>query len=307
MNKILTHIQIYRSSKFSLKEQTFFAKRLSFLITAGVPLSESIETLVGQMQSPGHVAILEAIHQDVLAGQTLSKCFTKFPKIFNEFSVQIIKVGESSGTLSQNLVYLAEELKKRQALRSKVVSACIYPALITAATFGITLFLTMYLFPKIMPVFTSLNVQLPLTTRIMIGISTFMTHWGIYLVGSCIAAVLVFSWLLSRYILLTWYAHRIMLRLPLFGKMLRFYNNANACRTLGLLLQSGLPLSESLDVTAQTMTNLVYRGEFLRVARVVRRGEKMSSYILQHTRVFPDMMGNMIAVGEKSGTLPETR
>ncbi len=306
MNSILTRIRIFQSKKFSLKEQTFFAKRLSFLITAGVPLSESIETLVGQTHARGHVDILQAIHKDVLAGQTLSKSFAKFPKIFNEFSVQIIKVGESTGTLSQNLVYLADELKKRQALRSKVISACIYPALITAATFGITLFLTMYLFPKIMPVFNSLNVQLPLSTRIMIGVSTFMTHWGIYLVLVCGALVAFSSWLLTRYVVLTWYAHKIVLRLPLFGKMLRFYNNANACRTLGLLLQSGLPLSEALDVTAETMSNLVYKGEFLKLAKIVRRGEKMSSYILQHTRLFPEMMGHMIAVGEKSGTLPET-
>ena len=130
-----------QGQRFSLKDQTFFAKRLAFLINAGVPLSESIEMLKNQMHSKAHILMLQTILSDVSNGQMLSKSFAKFPHLFNEFTVQILKIGETSGTLSQNLNYLADELKKRQALRSKVVSAFIYPALITTATFGITIFL----------------------------------------------------------------------------------------------------------------------------------------------------------------------
>ncbi len=295
-----------QSPKFSLKEQTYFVKRLAFLINAGVPLVESLYILGDQMRAMGHIIILQKIIHDTSNGQTLSRSFAKFPKIFNEFSVQIIKVGESSGTLSQNLEYLAEELKKRQALRSKVIGAFIYPALITSATFGITIFLTVFLFPKIMPVFSSLHVKLPLSTRMMIATSDLVSHWGFLLTLGVIALIVAFTVGLKKNVRFHFLFDRIILRAPLFGKMIRFYNVSNACRTLGLLLKSGLRLSEALLVTGDTTKNLVYKKEFLHLSDVVNRGEKISLYLTKRKELFPDIMGHMVAVGERSGTLSET-
>ncbi len=292
--------------RFSLKDQTFFAKRLSFLINAGVPLSESIAMLGEQMRTKAHVAILRSILRDVSSGQTLSRSFAKFPNLFNEFSVQILKIGESSGTLSQNLDYLADELKKRQALRSKVVSAFIYPALITTATLGITLFLTAYLFPKIMPVFESLHVQLPLSTRIMIVASGFLTHWGFALAAVLVGCGIGLSIGLKKSVRMRTRFDQLILHAPLFGKMIRYYNIANACRTLGLLLASGLRLSEALVVTGDTTQNRIYKKEFIAMAQTVNRGENISKYLLQRPSLFPDIMGSMVAVGERSGTLSQT-
>ena len=301
--RAVTYLQ---TPKFTLKEQTFFMKRLAFLINAGVPLVESLYILGGQMRAKGHVSILQKIIHDTSNGQTLSYSLSKFPNIFNEFSVQIIKVGESSGTLSQNLEYLADELKKRQALRSKVIGAFIYPALITSATFGITIFLTVYLFPKIMPVFISLHVQLPITTRTMIALSNLVVGWGILIAIIIIAGISIFTFTLKRNIRFRAQFDSTILRVPLFGRMMCFYNVSNTCRTLGLLLKSGVSLSEALLVTADTTSNLAYKREFVLLSDVVNRGENISSHLMRQRALFPDIMGHMVAVGERSGTLSET-
>jgi type IV pilus assembly protein PilC len=168
--------------RFSLRDLTFFIKRLAFLINAGVPVVEALHVLQEQVRTKSHAAVLGRIIEDASNGQSLSRSFAKFPKIFSDFAIHIIRVGESSGTLSQNLQYLADELKKRHALRRKVVSALVYPAFITCATLGITAALTVFIFPKILPIFSSLNVELPLSTRMLIWTSVFLSHWGLGLI-----------------------------------------------------------------------------------------------------------------------------
>lgn len=294
------------ASRMSLREQTFFAKRLSFLISAGVPVVESLHILRDQARSRGHRIMLGRIIADAANGQTLAKSFAKFPKIFSQFSLHIIRVGEASGTLSQNLGYLSSELKKRQALRRKVIGAFIYPAIVTAATLGITVFLMVYLFPKIMPIFASLNARLPLSTRIVIMMSDAIREHGLLMLAVVTALVMVFIVSLRKNGRFRFFVHRNMLRIPGFGIMVRYYNVANASRTLGLLLKSGLKLSEALPITSDTTANLAYRKQFALMAEAVMRGEKISTHLMRRRELFPDIFGNMVAVGEKSGSLSDT-
>lgn len=294
------------ASKFSLKQQTFFAKRLAFLINAGVPVLESLYILRDQTGTLGHSHILDQIIDDSANGQALSKSFAKFPKIFSQFAIHIIKVGESSGTLSQNLEYLSEELKQRQLLRRKVVSAFIYPVLITVATFGITGFLMLYLFPKIMPIFTSLHMELPLSTRVVIFLSTFFHNWGLALIAVVSVVTVAGIYAVRTSERVHYLFDSLMLRVPVIGRMLKYYNVANASRTLGLLLSSGTRLSEALHVTAETTPNLVYREYYQSLGGVVNRGEKLSVFLLKHQDHFPDVFSHMVAVGERSGTLSDT-
>jgi type II secretory pathway component PulF len=217
-----------------------------------------------------------------------------------------VKVGESSGSLTQNLQYLADELNKRSALRRKVVGALVYPAFITTATLGITSLLTVFIFPKILPIFSSLNVELPLSTRVLIFISVFLSNWGLWLIGGLIILTVGLLYVIKKSKPVHFYTDRIILRLPLVGKMIRYYNVANASRTLGLLLKSGSKLSEALLITADTTPNLVYKKEFTHLASVVERGERMSVHLKAQQHYFPDILGQMVAVGEKSGSLSDT-
>lgn len=293
-------------SRFSIKEQALFMKRFAFLISAGVPVVEGLHILREQSKSKRHTRVFDKIIHDASNGQTLSKSFGKFPALFNNFSLHIIKVGESSGTLSQNLNYLAAELKKKFALKRKIISAFIYPAIVTVATLAITAFLMVYLFPKIMPVFASLHMTLPITTRAVMAASSFLQHWGLrFLLGLLIATIL-FVVIVKKNKQLRFIFTRFCLKLPIIGTVLQYYNVSNGSRTLGLLLKSGIRLSEALPIAADTTNNLVYKKAFNDLGEAVDRGEEISLRLHQQKNLFPDIFAHMIAVGEKSGNLPDT-
>jgi len=184
--EIRDQLESSATPRLSSKEQVFFIKRLAFLIRANVPILEGLYMVKDQTSSRRHVRIVSKVIDDISNGQSLAKSLGKFPHIFGDFGINIIKVGEHSGTLSQNLEYLADELKRRQELRRKVMGAFVYPAVVTLATLGITGFLMLYLFPKIMPIFSSLHMELPLSTKIVMAISTFLQHWGLTALGALV-------------------------------------------------------------------------------------------------------------------------
>lgn len=293
-------------SRLSLKDQTHFIKRFAFLIKAGIPIMDCLSILRDQAVSKSHARVLEKIIDDTANGRALSKSFAKFPHLFNNFAVYIIKVGESTGMLNENLSYLADELKKKHALKRKVVGAFIYPAIITAATLGITIFLMVYLFPKLMPVFTSLHVQLPLPTRIIIALSAFLSKWWIWCILGLALVIVGIAAALRQSERFRFLFDRACLRLPVIGTVIRYYNVANSSRTLGLLLKSGVPFSEALPITAETTSNLIYKKEWNDLTAVAVRGEEISTRLRTRQMYFPDIFAHLIAVGEKSGTLSDT-
>lgn len=290
----------------NLKEQTFFFKRLAFLSNAHIPLTECLEVLHSQAPNKKQGKVLHSILADVRAGQTFSRALGKFPHVFTTFSISIITVGESSGTLAKTLEYLAEELRKKQLLKAKVVGACIYPLVIAAATLGITVFLIIFLFPKITPIFKSLRATLPLSTRIVMGASNFLMHYGLLLAVGLIALGIFGAWILKRSARLQLIFDRVILRIPLVGTMLTSYTISNMCRTLGLLLASGLTLSRSVVITAEASTNLIYKRELEAMERALARGGQMSAHLVSNHMLFPSTLSHMVAVGERSGTLSQT-
>jgi len=292
--------------RLSVKEQMFLMKRLSFLASAGVPLLESLSMIAEQTLSRRHARVLTSVIADISNGSSLARSFSKFDSVFGDYAVNIVRIGESSGTLSENLNYLADELKKRHSLKQKIIGALVYPIVITLATIGITGFLMLYLFPKIMPIFASLHMELPLTTKIVIAVSTFLQAWGLWTMLALIAILITIIVVRSksqrfRYLLDGW-----MLGMPLFGEMLRSYNLANATRTLGLLIKSGMTLAEALPLTADTTQNLVYKAEYRKAGEAIIRGEQLSKSFFLNSFLFPPVLSQMISVGERSGSLSNT-
>ena len=290
----------------NLKEQVFFFKRLAFLSNAHMPLVESLEVLRKQTRRKRHVQIFDSILSDIREGQTLSRAFGKYPAVFSALCVSVVQVGESSGSLSLALEHLAGELKKKQILRAKMVGAFIYPAVVTCATLGITVFLMLFLFPKITPIFKSLHAHLPLSTRIVMASSTFLMYWGVlvFAVGAALLIAIFLTY--KRSVSARLCGDTLALRLPLVGTMLQLYTLSNTSRTLGTLLSSGMSLSHALEATTNTTSNLVYKGEFKKLQRVVAHGERLSSYLEQRPALFPYTLSHMVAVGERSGTLSQT-
>ncbi|MBY0539274.1 type II secretion system F family protein [Patescibacteria group bacterium] len=294
------------SVRFSVKDQMLFAKRLSFLIKSNVPILESLHILKEQSKGGGAQRVYERLITDISSGQYLHVSMKRFGNTFGHFALNIIKVGELSGILSQNLIYLANELEKRYELKRRITGALVYPIVITLATLGITGLLTVFIFPKIMPIFASLAVELPFTTKMLLAMSTFLQKHGIltfFVLAACWFALAMIIRASEKVRFVFDYA---FLKMPIVGTIMAAYNMSNFNRTLGLLLKSGLKITDALLIVAETTENLVYRKEYLALAKSAERGEQISKTLSKRAPFFPAMTTHMIAIGEKTGSLSDT-
>lgn len=293
-------------ARLSIKHTMLFAKQLSFLVRAGVPILESLRMLARQTHNRAMRAVYSQMIGDIANGQSLHGTLGKFPRLFSDFSINIIRIGEMGGALSENLAYLAEELQKKEALRKKIVGALIYPIFVTLATLGVTGVLTTYIFPKITPIFQSLNATLPLSTRILITVSNFMREYAVWVtlgaIAICAIAVVVYRKIepIRRLI------DHVLLRTPIIGPIIRGYNLTNICRTMSLLLKSGIPITEAISITSDTTVNRVYKSQLHQLSNHVMKGDRLVTYIERQTHVFPGIFANTVAVGERTGRLSET-
>jgi len=291
--------------RLSLRDQTLFAKRLSFLIKAGVPILESLHILKSQMRR-GSVKVFDRLIVDISNGQFLHTSLARFRRTFGDFAINIIKVGETSGVLGENLNYLAEELKKRNELRKKVIGSLVYPVFITIATIGVATLLTAYIFPKIMPIFSSLSVELPWTTRALIGVSDYLQSWGILTLILAVAVISLIIILHKTTEPVKSVIDRLLLKIPIIGKIMLNYNMANFCRTLGILLKGGMTVTQAVRVTGDTTHNWVYRKEAYVMADKIVSGKLVSNHLDAKPKVYPSLSAHMVAIGEKTGNLSET-
>jgi type II secretory pathway component PulF len=292
--------------RLSTQEQMLFAKRLSFLVGANVSLLESFHMLKEQTRNARIAYVYERIIRDIENGQFLSASLKKFGKTFSPFAINLIRVGELSGSLTQNLIYLAEELKKRNELRKKIIGALVYPIIITIATLGITGMLTVFIFPKIMPIFISLNVDLPITTKVLLWVSTFLSQYGLWVIAGLIASVVGIVFLYQKVSAMRFALDRAILALPITGPIARSYHMANFCRTTGLLLKSGLTLSEAIHIMKDTVGNVVYAQAIERAGKGIQAGKQLSGELQKEKNTFPHMMTHMIGIGERTGNLSGT-
>jgi len=288
--------------RIPLAERILFAKHLSMMLKSGMTTVESLKLVRRQIKSRRFGTLLDSAITDVENGQFLAEAFAPLEHVFGELFINIVKLGETSGTLSENLEYLAGEMKKSRGLRAKVRSAVIYPIVILVATLGLTGILVFFVLPKILPVFASLRIDLPLSTRILVGTAVFLNNYYLWLIGGFIAAALVLP-LLLRLPKIRYAYHRLILLTPLVGRVSTNYNIANLTRTLGLLLKSGVKIVEAVTTAADIMPNLIYRRALREAAEEVKKGGSLYRYFEQHPHVFPTTVSRMIEVGEKTGNL----
>lgn len=288
----------------SLKDRILFIKQLSILIKAGIPLFKSLHMLKEQTRSRSMKKIMNSVIRDIENGQYLATSLGKFKKVFGELTINIIAVGEISGSLSDNLNHLAVILKKRQTLRRKVIGASVYPIFIILATLAITVMLTVFVFPKIIPVLKSINYQLPITTRALIFASDLMKNHGLLVFGIGVAFIVIF-FLLLKIKKFHYGFDKTLLYIPFIKQFVQSYNVTNICRTMGLLLNSGITIVRSFQIAANTTTNLVYKKELNGIADKIMEGEIVSQN-MKKNNVFPLMVSQMVTVGETTGKLSET-
>jgi len=295
-----------RYVRLSIRNQSLFAKRLSFLVNANVALLDSLYIVRDQTSSRQMVRIIDHIIKDISQGQYLHASLAKLPNTFSGFVVSMIKVGELSGILSANLNYLADELRKREVLRKKIIGALVYPFFITVSTLGVTALLTAYIFPKIMPIFASLKVSLPLTTIILISVSAYLRDWGLLTILGIAVLVVVFLIIRGTFPKFRLFVEGATLRIPIAGALIRTYNLANFSRTLGVLLKSGATVTQALDITGDTLDNTLYRTSCHAISACVKKGEPISLSLMENKKLYPSLIGHMVGIGEKTGKLSDT-
>jgi len=285
-----------------LAEKILFVKHLSIMVKSGTTLLDGIELLRKQVRSSSFKYILTSVIQDVKNGQFLSDGLRKFHHVFGELFINVVKIGEESGSLSENLTHLAEELKKKQQLRAKIRSAFIYPVIVLIATFGVVGMLIFFVLPKIIPIFTSMRITLPWTTQLVVTTSQFLIQNGVAVFFGCIVLIVIWI-LLLRIRSVRFLAHRVILILPFVGQISKMANTAEFTRTLGLLLKSGMKIVEATTITAASVSNLVFQKALREAAETVRRGESFHTYLALHDHVFYPTVARMIEVGDATGTL----
>jgi type IV pilus assembly protein PilC len=284
--------------KVKAKELSIFTRQFSVMIDAGLPLVQCLDILAQQQENKHFQQVLLQVRQDVEEGSTLAAAMARHPKVFDQLYSNMVEAGETGGILDIILQRLSTFIEKIVKLKRDVVSAMIYPtAVVVIATLVIAVIL-IFVIPQFQNIFMGLlgpGEELPLPTRIVVGFSNFLAGWG----GLAILAVIVGSVIGLR----TYYRtpngrkaiDKLTLKLPLFGNILRKIAVARFSRTLSTLLSSGVPILQSLDITARTAGNVVIEEAIFKVRAGVDP--------LKATEVFPHMVAQMIGIGEQTGAL----
>ena len=287
--------------KVKAKELAVFTRQLSVMIDAGLPLVQSLEILSANQQNKRFASALAGVRATVEGGSTLSRAFQQYPKIFDSLYSNMIAAGESGGILDGVLERLSAYIEKAVKLRRAVQSALIYPIAVLLIASGVMLLLLWKVVPIFATLFVGLGVALPLPTRIVIGVSHAVASFGWILILAFIAGV----YGLKRYYGTSsgrMNIDTLILKLPLIGVLIRKIAVARFTRTLGTLITSGVPMLEAMDITARTAGNAVIEKAILEVRKGIERGCTIVDP-LRESGVFPDMVVQMIGVGEQTGAL----
>jgi type IV pilus assembly protein PilC len=276
------------------------------MIKAGIPLAEALDTLVDQSRSASLRKVLSSVLKDVQNGQSLTKSLGKHPKVFDQFFISLIGIGEESGTLEENLEFLSKQMSKDFRLRRKIKGAMMYPAIVVFAMFIMGGFISFFVLPKLVDFFASFEIELPITTKILLFISTMMKDYG-YLILAGFVTLIILLRLITRMSKVRPLWHAFLLRVPGAGKMISYGQLSRFARNLGTLIKSGVPITKALDITADTLSNLRFRNDLMEVSKSLAKGKNIGQTLKKRNFFeYPPLVSRMISVGEKTGKLDET-
>ena len=291
--------------RVSLVDRMLFTRYLSVMIKAGLSFSRALKVLSEQTKNQYFAEIIRQINDNVRKGESLADSLAKHPKVFNELSVNMVRVGETGGNLEEVLGNLAEQMKKDHEVVSKVRGAMVYPAVIFVAMIIIGILMMIFVIPTLLATFKELKVELPFATKVIIIVSDAFQNYGLFILAGMILSVWGFLAVIKtakgkRYF------DFLMLRLPIFGAIIKKVNLARFSRTLSSLIESGVSINKSLDIISRTLTNTYYRESLESAAKEVQKGIDLSDTIGHHKKLYPVLMISMIKVGEETGTLGDS-
>lgn len=284
------------------KDVMVFARQLATLVESEVPLGDALHTLQKQITNPVLKEVAFQLFQDVESGLAFSQALNKHREVFSDFFVSMVRSAEVTGRLEQALVFLADYLEKETQWRSKITSALIYPIILLVLFAVVGSIMVAVVFPKIESVFVESNITLPIFSRVVFSIGQFITSWWwVIILGIMGLVFVIMDYVRSdegKAIM-----GDVVLRLPVFGKLFQRIYITRFAQSFSVLIQGGIPVIQAIEIAGDTITNVVYKDVFHRIADGVREGALFSQQLLMYPRLFPEMVGQMTAIGETTGRL----
>jgi type IV pilus assembly protein PilC len=291
----------FGTGKVTTKEIAVFFRQFSVMIDAGLPLVQCLEILAANQENPAFQKTLNGVRTTVEGGSTLANAMRQHPKVFDDLTTNMIEAGETGGILDIILQRLALYVEKAVKLRAAVKSALIYPVSVVSLAFLIVGALLKWVVPIFANLFAGLGVSLPLPTRIVMGLSAFVGQfWWFFILG--LVGIVVGLKQVRKHPRGRYYFDLVLLKLPVLGLLLRKIAVARFTRTLGTLITSGVPILEGLGITARTSGNAVLEEALMKVRKAIEEGRTIVDP-LRDSGVFPNMVTQMIGVGEATGAM----
>jgi len=290
--------------KVSFVDIVEFTRQLAIMLNAGLTLVDCFAILEKQITKAGMVAVIHSIQKEVLSGNTFSKALQKYPQHFPNIYIALVKSGEVSGKMSEILLKLADNLEKQREFQGRIKGALTYPIVVLVAMVSIMFIMITFVIPKLLNLYKDFNIELPLTTQILIVVSSFLAQfWPLVIIG-----VFLGVGVFTRYIKTTQgklLMDTISLRLPIFGKIVSISSLVDATRTLSILIGAGVSILDTLVIVVETTGNSVYKNSFAHIVKEVERGVSLGN-AFNNEDIFPPILVQMVTVGEQTGNLDDT-
>jgi len=281
-----------------------FTRQLAIMLNAGLTLVDCLAILEKQITKEGMVAVIRSIQKEILSGNTLSRALQKYPGHFSNLYIALVKSGEASGKMSDILLKLADNLEKQREFQSKIKGALTYPIVVFVGMIVIMFIMITFVMPKLLNLYKDSNIDLPLSTKILMAVSSFLVQfWPFMIAGGFIASRFIRNYLKTvrgKLLLDT-----IMLRLPIFGKVVSISSLVDSTRTLSILIGSGVSILDTLSIIIETTENSLYRNSFKNILKQVEKGVSLGDSF-NNENLFPPILVQMVTVGEQTGHLDDT-
>jgi len=317
-DKQLFVIGLSQSSESSLSAKAFskklqrvsfgdivnFTRQLATMIVAGLPIPEALTILRSQTNNKVFVSMLEDVERQIVGGGALADALAKYPAYFSSTYIALVRAGESSGTLDQVLMRLADILESQREFRSKVQGAMIYPVIILLGMTGVVFIMMTVVIPKLTDLYKDFNIELPASTKLLMTVSSFfVSYWWLMILVGFGAVTLFQRWRKTPEGELV--VDSLLLKVPLFGELQKKVMLVEFTRTLGMLIASGIHILEGLQILRASLGNVVFRNAIGEIAKKVEKGFPLGDTFSQYS-VFPPIVSQMMKVGEETGKLDDT-
>jgi type IV pilus assembly protein PilC len=292
--------EISAFEKIAKKDVVLFSRQLSIMFKAGVPIVESLRSIGEQTTKQKFKEQIFKIAEKVEGGSTLSQSLASFPKTFSPFYIGMVKSGEISGRLSETLKYLAEHMEKEYNFNNKIIGAIIYPAFVFFVFVSILFFMMIFVIPKLSGIFG--DMELPLMTKIVLGLSSLLVEWWwVPILFIIIPIIFLFRHFKTEEGKKAF--DNIIFKIPLINEFFKKISLVRVAENLSTLIAGGLPIVQAIEVTADVVGSETYKEIMIETRNGVRRGELMSFVLMKHPKYFPPLFIQMITVGEKTGKI----